>query len=1293
MSIGFGAVMLLLLMTALTGYIGNNIISRSFAQYRVISNADILASEIQSNLLESRLAFKNFVQTGDEKQKTVFNEKFHNMQGYILKLKESIDDTKMNTIAEKINEDASYYKTGFDKIVDYKVRRDNLYDILNQKGPETENNLTAIVEQMYQTKNVDALYKLGMARKHLILGRLHAARFLENNDFTEAARLNEEFAKFDKWIASAESEIISISGQDALDQIVLGKETYFNRFQEMVTLIEERNNTIKYMDELGPQIAANAEDIKETLTDLQEEYGPRVNRTIQRLTFIIVMFSFFALALAAFITQRITRLVVKPVETVTGTFKKISEGEANLDVRLKANSSDELGQMALYFNKFMEKLHDIMVQNKNQSWIKTGQAELNESIRGEKDLHRISNKTIAYIAKYINMQVGAFFIKGEGNQYKLYGSYAYNAKENDEFVRTGEGLIGQAILEKQIVLVNHIPENYARIRSGLGEALPKQLVIVPCIINKEVKCVMELAAFQEISDIQLEFLHLISSGIAINVDLAENRNKTEQLLEKTLEQSEELQVQQEELQQTNEELEEQTKALRESEARLQAQQEELRVMNEELSERTKSLEIQKNDIVIKNQHLELAQSEIENKAKALETASRYKSEFLANMSHELRTPLNSILVLSQLLCDKKEGEPLTSKQQEFAQTIHTAGTDLLRLINDILDLSKVEAGKMSINIEQGNIAALIENMERNFSEIARGKNLDFLIEIQQFMPMDLETDMQRVQQILTNLLANAFKFTERGSVSLIVTQASSEQCREHGLDSMDTICLSVADTGIGIKPDKQEIIFEAFMQSDGTTSRRFGGTGLGLSISTELARLLGGKIHLTSEEGKGSCFTLLLPRKFNASTVEKQNSEEQFIQSQYNILVDDAAVVLEQEQQKEEAPKTKCMLIIEDDKVFAGILADMAAEKGYAPIIAANGKDGLRKAIFDKPSAIILDIGLPDIDGWKVIEQLEANSNTSQIPVHVITGRDQGKAKSSSDMIVGYLKKPVDLQNLNDAFKKIENLISDTVKKLLIIGDNKKFEAETDEIIKVKELEVAHIQTGKDAYNSLLTEQYDCIIMDNFLEDIEVKRLLHKLRGELNIKTPVILCSDREINQEDEQELSKYAESIIIRGNRSSERLVDEVNLFLHELDTQKDLGKLKPVKTDYHRELALSGRTILIVDDDMRNVFALSSILEEKGMKIIVGRNGIEGLERLKENSEVDLVLMDIMMPELDGYDTIKAIRSQKKFSNLPIIALTAKAMKEDRQKCIEAGASDYLTKPIDVDKLISLLRVWLCK
>ncbi|MCW8994288.1 MAG: response regulator, partial [Psychromonas sp.] len=774
-----------------------------------------------------------------------------------------------------------------------------------------------------------------------------------------------------------------------------------------------------------------------------------------------------------------------------------------------------------------------------------------------------------------------------------------------------------------------------------------------------------------------------------------------------------LQVQQEELRVTNEELEEQTKVLKESEIELQAQQEELRVINEELEERTKSLEEQKLGMQEKNDELHIAQQIVEEKAKELEIASKYKSEFLANMSHELRTPLNSILILSQLFANNKDGN-LTDKQIESAQAINSSGSDLLSLINEILDLSKVEAGKIELQIENVSFKSIEEDLSRLYQDIASEKQLDFQIIKAGNLPDALQTDSQRLQQILRNLLTNAFKFTHDGAVTLNMCLPSPEIALRMAKPREALVAFHVKDDGIGIKQQQQTAIFQAFQQADGSTSRKYGGTGLGLSISKELTHLMGGVILLKSEEGQGSTFTVVLPLEFSAkkeiadrqeevpllenSLMPAKAATEMTVEEKPKLSSNKPQPVLEVKSESYVADdrqnivaEDKVLLIIEDDRAFAGVMRDFGRERGFKCIVAETGESGLHFADYYKPSAIILDIGLPGIDGWTVMERLKETPELRHIPVHFMSAND-----ASLDALrmgaIGYLTKPVDMKKLDNAFAHIEDIISKPVKRLLVVEDDEIQRESIKQLIGDDDIHILAVSTGKEALQELESERYDCMVLDLGLDDMTGFELLEQIRrSETAARVPIIVYTGRELSSEEDSELNKYAESIIIKGVKSPERLLDESALFLHRVEANLPAQQRGILKAVHKKESVLTAKKVLLVDDDMRNVFALSSILEDKGMEIIIARDGIESLEKLKEEPDVDIVLMDIMMPRMDGFEAMQEIRKQKAYSKLPLIALTAKAMKGDRSKCIEAGASDYLAKPVDTDKLLSMLRVWL--
>lgn len=1090
------------------------------------------------------------------------------------------------------------------------------------------------------------------------------------DDFNQQDKLTNLNNSYEDWLQWETSQVI-----DGRRNVISGK----IKMEDLLTAVQSEKGKVK-MD-ISRKILV---DIVKQQQNLLTTRHDNLVKMEKQTAIILILGGLLAILLTIIVVIMVIRMVVVPIKTVTNSFKKISDGDADLEARLNIKANDELGDMAKYFNKFMVKLKELVTDNINQNWLKIGEIGINEKVRGDQDILALSTSIITYISKYLNAQIGLVYIKATEETFKLFGSYAYTRRKNlSNEIRVGEGIIGQAALEKKTILITNVPEDYIKVVSGVGEGVPKSILVTPCVYQNEVLGIIELASFNEFTDIQLQFIEKVSSNIAITIHSADARIKMKDLLAKTMQQSEELQSQQEELRQNNEELEEQTRALKESEANLQSEQEELKVTNEELEEHTKNLEMQKNHISIKNETLRKAQTEIKDKAKALEIASNYKSEFLANMSHELRTPLNSILVLSQMLADKKDNMPLSVKQLEFAKTIHSSGEDLLKLINEILDLSKVEAGKMEVNLEEIKLLELAGYVDKLFRPVTSQRGLDFKIEIEDGLPSSIVSDIQRVKQILNNLLSNAIKFTSSGKITMTF----------HSNYDKNFMGISITDTGIGIPIDKQTIIFEAFKQSDGTTSRKYGGTGLGLSISKQFAALLGGSINLVSEAQKGSTFTLLIPYNINK---HKQLIEDVIISTKVeeNILIsnpisepkiiDDRSLINKDE---------KSLLIIEDDKIFANVLLELARDKGYRCLTTQSGLEGINLAIKYNPDAILLDIGLPDISGWKVVSKLKENKNTKNISVHVISGSDNNDSSGKLNGVLGYLKKPASLENLQVLFMEIEEDILRPLKKLLIVdGDKDEFKSVV-EVLSKKGFKITLLDSGLEAYDALKTESFDCLILNLKLKDMSGFELLEKLKNEDIVSMKIIIHTEDDLTRDDELELQKYTQSIIIKGTRSTERLVSEVSLFLHDLESKIEEKQVKVMKSEHEKKDVLNNKKILVVDDDMRNVFALTSVLEEKGIEVVVGRNGKEGISKLNENPDIDLILMDIMMPEMDGYVAIREIRRQGKFKKIPIIAITAKAMKDDKQKCIDAGADEYLTKPIDMDKLISLLRVWLYK
>jgi signal transduction histidine kinase/DNA-binding response OmpR family regulator len=935
-------------------------------------------------------------------------------------------------------------------------------------------------------------------------------------------------------------------------------------------------------------------------------------------------------------------------------------------------------------------------QKSRQDWIKSGQMQLSQQLSGQKELDMLAKNIVTFLTKYAGGKVGALYLIETQHKkpiLKLTASYAYtHRREGSNEFAIGEGLVGQAALERERIVVSGLPAEYTPIRSGLGEAPPRNVALLPFSYEEELKGVIEIGAFEEFTDLQLSFLDSVATQLATGVNTAQARLKMQELLAQAQAQTEELQAQAEELQSQSEEL--------------QAQQEELRQTNEELEKRTKSLEAQQAQINQKNQELVNTQRLIETKAHELEMASKYKSEFLANMSHELRTPLNSLLILAQLLAANKEGN-LTAKQIESARTIHSAGGDLLLLINDILDLSKVEAGKLELHFEETSLAAFTESLRLKFNHVAEQKRVGFAIEIAPEIPDLIMSDAQRLKQIINNLLSNAFKFTKHGQVTLSIRRPlPQEKLARSDLQRETTIAFSVIDTGIGIPQEKQRLIFEAFQQADGSTSRRYGGTGLGLSISRQLAQLFGGEIQLSSEDNKGSVFTLFVPERAALPSAEFTTPPPRFAppkqppapavppakpkESNPSAPISPALPPLDDDRAQLQ-PGDKSLLIVEDDREFLKVLIGLAREKGFKCLAAEDGRSGLELAEKYKPGAIVLDVGLPKIDGWSVMERLKQNPETRHIPVQFMSGMEQQREAWRMGAI-GYLLKPVGMAELTEAFRKIENFINSAARSLLILANTRETGEKIMQISGGKGVDAIIALTIEEAYSHLQEKHFDCLVVDL---DAEFGRGLHFLenlqKDEALAQIPVIVYSARDPTPQENAFLQNCADRLTVKQVHSPERLLDETTLFLHQVAADLPKEKRTMLEMLHDKELLLKGKKVLIADDDTRNTFALLIALEEKGMEGMAAKNGKEALRLLEQHSDIHIVLMDIMMPEMDGYEAMQKIRAQDRYQRLPIIALTAKAMKGDKAKCIEAGANDYLSKPVDTDKLLSLMRVWL--
>jgi len=975
---------------------------------------------------------------------------------------------------------------------------------------------------------------------------------------------------------------------------------------------------------------------------------------------------------------------------------EIGKGDYNVKVNIRS-SRDILGNALTQMRNNLLKLSE---ENSKRTWLLTGNTQLNENIRGEKSIPELAKNIINHLADYLKFQVGAIYLMEEDKHLKLVSSYAFDKRKiNANSVMIGEGLVGQAAQEKKKILFDNVPDDYIRINSGLGETEPKYILVWPFLYEDEVKGIIEMGSVEPFEEMQYEYLQLISENISIAINSSVARDQLKGLLDQTQEQTEELESQQEELKQTNEELTEQKNRLQVSEEELRVQQEELKIKNNEMELKTHQLEQQNKDIIAKNQELEDIREVLSIKAEELAITSKYKSEFLANMSHELRTPLNSILILTKMLMENKKGN-LTDKQVESARVINKSGNDLLTLINDILDLSKVESGKISLELSDFTFNEIQDDLKATFDEVAEQRKIAFTINKDQKLRESIYSDKLRLLQILRNLLSNAFKFTDKGgNVELSIYPAPSNTYfkSEELKKSKNVIAFSIKDTGIGIPENKQKVIFEAFQQADATTSRKYGGTGLGLTISREIAHILGGEIQLKSAEGKGSTFIVYLPEKLN----QKSKREEVKLKTeQKEGPATDIVASLSPEIQKAQVTddrknitaNDKVILIIEDNREFAAILKDIANEKGFKTIIAHQGDIGFENAKKYKPDGIILDIRLPVMNGWTVLKNLKTNNSLKKIPVHIITVVDD-KEKCIQMGANGYLKKPASTREIEAAMDNIESFVKKKIKKVLIIEDNKIENDSIKELLTNSNINSISAFTGKEALKIIETEKLDCVILDLKLPDMSGFEILEKIKNTPKLTSiPFVIYTSADLTKEQEDTLNKLSDAIVLKTASSAKRLLDEVNLFIHKIKSDIPENQ-RIIKKPHITKEALKGKKVLVVDDDMRNVYSLLSLLEEQEMEVITANDGIEAIQKLNDNPEVDIVLMDIMMPNMDGYEAMKKIREDNRFINLPIIALTAKAMKGDREKCINAGASDYISKPVDSDKLFSLMRIWLYK
>ena len=1136
------------------------------------------------------------------------------------------------------------------------------------------------------------------------------------------------FSRIEKMFNITKSGLVT--GENVLSKIKMYKRTGNEE------ILEEIQNTSGEIMLFYNSLASQINDINNFITKILSYFNLFII-----LSLIIINY---------FIVLKISNTISKPVSKLVKNFKEIELGNLNIDI--KPHSKDEIGMLIRSFNSIQKNLqgflkhaqaiasgnYSVRIQPRSEkdeisvalnkmsesleknekkiktdNWLRDGLAKINKILNSDLDPGQMGNRALSFLIEYTGSLAGAIFYR-ENDRMKLIAKNGLNENLIPSEIKKGDGLTGQVWADKKISIVSQASEKGFKVFSASGEFFTKTAVIMPLFAgDKEPVGILEIATQNDVDKVFVELLNHISTPLATALQIADSRQKIALLLQRTQQQAEELETQQEELRAANAELEEQTEMLRENEKRLQEQQEELKVSNEELEERTHDLEMQRKEIMEKNAVLQKMQKELEQKARELEQASKYKSEFLANMSHELRTPLNSMLILSRDLTNNKKGN-LTAEQIESAKIIYNAGKDLLNLINDILDLSKIESGKMQINPDKTGISAIVSGLKNIFEKVAGEKGIYFKTEIDGQLSDNLFTDRQRLDQILKNLVSNALKFTQKGGVT-VRFRKNNDPAKVKGYTG-DSICIDVVDTGIGIPEEKQQAIFEAFQQADGSISRKFGGTGLGLSISKQLAGKLGGSISLKSEYGKGSTFTVCIPvsisnnEEKSKQTAPKQSQpgEKQVEKQSETVTAAPAGTKPATEPESTDSippfiPDDRdnisdldnVLLIIEDDPQFAKILLNESHKYNFKGIVSQTAEQGLILAEKYKPDAITLDLNLPGMNGNKFLKIIKENPSLRHIPVQVLSATDISDFHNEK-CIFGILSKPVTNEQLDGVMKNIKSYINKEVKELLIVEDDANTTKALEKILESPGVEISTTTSGNNAYDLILSKNFDCVILDLGINDISGFELIKKLHREnLTDKKipPVIVYTGRSLSKEETQELEKYVSTVIIKGEKSDERLLDETALFLHQVVDKMDDEKKKMIKDLHDGDTLFKDKKILLVDDDMRNVFALTHILSEHGFEVVQADNGVTALQRLEEVEDIDLVLMDVMMPEMDGYTATQKIRQSEKHKDLPVIILTAKAMKEDKEKALKSGASDYLTKPVDVDKMISLIRVWLYK
>jgi CheY-like chemotaxis protein/signal transduction histidine kinase/HAMP domain-containing protein len=960
------------------------------------------------------------------------------------------------------------------------------------------------------------------------------------------------------------------------------------------------------------------------------------------------------------------------VRAIAEVATAVTKGDLSRSIQVETRG--EVADLKDNINTMIRNLRATTESNQEQDWLKTNLAKFTRMLQGQRDLVTVGKTLLSELVPLVKAQQGAIYQMEPGDggqQLEPLATYA-RASNRLKRIALGEGLVGQCAVEQQRIVLHDVPKTYARIGSGLGAALPTNVVVLPVLFEGETKAVIELASLYPFTPTHLSFLEQLTQSIGVVLNTIEATMRTESLLVQSQQLTTELQTRQTELQSTN----------------------------EELATKAKQLAEQNVEVERKNREVEQARGALEEKAAELALTSKYKSEFLANMSHELRTPLNAILLLGQQLADNPGGT-LTDKQVEFARNIHSAGTDLLTLITDILDLSKIESGIVTVEVADVTFASLKDGVQRTFHHVAESKGVLLRVDTDEALPPTFSTDAKRLQQILKNLLSNAFKFTDHGEVGVTVRRVSEGWSPDHPVLSqaspMGVVAFEVTDTGIGIASEKQRIVFEAFHQADAGTSRKYGGTGLGLAISRELAGLLGGEIRLVSSPGTGSKFTLYLPLEYAGPIRPLTNTDRDPVESKAFLSSPLLSVARAEEVvQDDRAAVTpgghdNVLLIVDDDPHYARVLLGLARDKGFKGIVANRGQTALTLAREYQPTAITLDLFLPDTLGWSVLSNLKLDPTTRHIPVQMISvveDRQHGLSQGA----FSYLVKPATTSDLGNALERLKSYANPHTKRLLVVEDDDAERQGIVELLAHDDIDITAVSTGSEALHMLFESSFDCCVVDLRLSDMSGLDLLERVQGDQKLRDiPIVVFTGKELTPEEGERLRALSSSVVLKDVQSPERLFDETALFLHRVIRDLPESKRKLLEGLYDSAEMLRDHRVLVVDDDARNIFALTTLLENEGIDVVSATNGRHAIELIKTTPGLNAVLMDVMMPDMDGYATMREIRQDHRFRNLPIIALTAKAMKGDRERCLHAGASDYIAKPVDAHQLLSLLRVWL--